>query len=257
MKKLDIPANLTVRAYKSIKKYVLDGYLNENSRLTEQFLTRQLGISTSPVREALNRLESEGLIRIEPRKGACLRTLSRKEIADLYDLRLALEAHVVRTAHLKPNHIVELTQIIRSQRVLLAANDKFRYIAEDMRFHALLAIAAGNAQLCAVLENAQNQIWLARRTTYDLSSSSAPDSHEAVLRALEGGNRTRAVEAMSEHIERVRSCLLDYVRSRGRSGTGIPARAYETLPELSRLRSTGRSRTAAYPAGRTHRNLEE
>ena len=75
MKKLKIPSNLTKLAYDSIKEYILDGRLDENSRLTEEFLSTQLGISKSPIREALNRLETEGLIRIEPRKGAYLRRL--------------------------------------------------------------------------------------------------------------------------------------------------------------------------------------
>src|SRR5215469_14007133 len=98
MKKLKIPSNLTTLAYNSIKEYILEGRLDEDSRLTEEFLSTQLGISKSPIREALNRLETEGLIRIEPRKGAYLRRLSVDEVAELYDLREALEAHVVRTA---------------------------------------------------------------------------------------------------------------------------------------------------------------
>ena len=70
MKKIDIPSNLTTLAYNSIREYILQGRLDDASRLTEDFLSNQLGISKSPVREALNRLEAEGLIRIEPRKGA-------------------------------------------------------------------------------------------------------------------------------------------------------------------------------------------
>ena len=62
MKKLKIPSNLTTLAYNSIKEYILEGRLDENSRLTEEFLSTQLGISKSPIREALNRLETEGLI---------------------------------------------------------------------------------------------------------------------------------------------------------------------------------------------------
>jgi len=69
MKKLAIPNNLTTMAYNSIKEYIVNGRLDDNSRLTEEFLSTQLGISKSPIREALNRLEAEGLIRIEPRKG--------------------------------------------------------------------------------------------------------------------------------------------------------------------------------------------
>src|SRR5438876_11187946 len=98
MKKLKIPANLTALAYNSIKEYILDGRLDESSRLTEEFLSGRLGISKSPIREALTRLEAEGLIRIEARRGAYLPSLTIKEIDELYDLREALEVHAVRTA---------------------------------------------------------------------------------------------------------------------------------------------------------------
>jgi DNA-binding FadR family transcriptional regulator len=91
-----------------IKEFILDGRLDEDSRLTEEFLSTQLGISKSPIRDALNRLEAEGLIRIEPRKGAHLRRLSTEEVTDLYDLREALET--VRTAKLTPAFIADFRQ---------------------------------------------------------------------------------------------------------------------------------------------------
>src|SRR5690348_2853928 len=124
MKKLKIPSNLTTLAYNSIKEYILEGRLDEDSRLTEEFLSTQLGISKSPIREALNRLETEGLIRIEPRKGAYLRRLSTAEVTDLYDLREALETHAVRTAKLTPALFTDLHQSLKRQRAFLKANNK-------------------------------------------------------------------------------------------------------------------------------------
>jgi DNA-binding GntR family transcriptional regulator len=214
MKKLKIPSNLTTLAYNSIKVYILEGRLNENSRLTEEFLSTQLGISKSPIREALNRLEAEGLIRIEPRKGAYLRRLSHEEVVDLYDLREALEAHVVRTANLTPAVLVELRQSLERQRAFLKANDRPHYIEEDVHFHAELAQATGNAHLCAVLENVQNQIWISRRNSYDLSSSTAPNFHETIVETLEANDREKAETAMREHIQTVKARLLEFLERR-------------------------------------------
>jgi DNA-binding GntR family transcriptional regulator len=211
MKKLEIPNNLTTLAYSSIKSYILEGRLDENSRLTEEFLSTQLGISKSPIREALNRLETEGLIRIEPRKGAYLRRLSRDEVGELYDLREALEAHVVRTAKVTAPVIADLRQSLKRQRALLKANDRTHYIEEDVHFHAGLAQATGNAHLCAVLENVQNQIWLSRRSTYNLSSSTAPDHHENIVEALAANDRSRAEKAMRGHIQHVKGRLLEFL----------------------------------------------
>jgi DNA-binding GntR family transcriptional regulator len=213
MKKLKIPSNLTTLAYNSIKEYILEGRLDENSRLTEEFLSTQLGISKSPIREALNRLETEGLIRIEPRKGAYLRRLSPDEVTNLYDLREALETHVMRTARLTPAIVDELQDSLKRQRAYLKANDRARYIEEDVHFHATLAQATGNMHMCAVLENIQNQIWLARRKTYDLSSSSAPDYHESIVVALEREDRDKAESAMRDHIQNVKRRLLEFLQS--------------------------------------------
>src|SRR5215471_6042619 len=221
MKKLKIPSNLTTLAYNSIKEYILDGKMDEDSRLTEDFLSNQLGISKSPIREALNRLEAEGLIRIEPRKGAYLRRLSIDEINELYDLREALEVHVVRTAKLTPALLAELRQSLKRQRALLKANDKAHYIQEDTAFHAKLAQSTQNKYLCSVLENIQNQIWLSRRTSYDLSSSSAPDYHDAILKALEDSNSDKAQQAMRAHIRNVRERLVQSLDPKAPSGSPV------------------------------------
>ncbi|HWB83806.1 MAG TPA: GntR family transcriptional regulator [Bryobacteraceae bacterium] len=211
MKRLKIPSNLTSLAYKSIKEYILEGRLDEDSRLTEEFLSGQLGISKSPIREALNRLEAEGLIRIEARRGAYLRSFSVKEVADLYDLREALELHAVRTGQLSPELLKELHRSVKRQREYLKSNEKSKYIDEDMSFHAALAGTTGNTALCDVLENLQNQIWLFRRKTYDISSSTASDYHEMIVEALESEDRIRAERIMSEHISEVRKKLVDFL----------------------------------------------
>src|SRR5215471_563833 len=144
MKKLKIPSNLTSLAYDSIKRYIVDGKLDEGVRLTEEFLSTSLGISKSPIREALNRLETEGFIRIEPRRGAYLQDFSTADIRELYDLRNALETHAVRTLELSPALLGELKQGLRRMRKCLKENDKVHYIEEDMAFHAALANATNN-----------------------------------------------------------------------------------------------------------------
>jgi DNA-binding GntR family transcriptional regulator len=215
MRKLKIPTNLTSLAYKSIKEYILEGRLDEDSRLTEEFLAGQLGISKSPIREALNRLEAEGLIRIEARRGAYLRSFTNKEVENLYDVREALEVHAVRTGVFPAPLLKELKAGVKRLRTHLKANDRVKYIDEDVSFHASIARATGNAKLCDVLENIQNQIWLFRRKTYTLSSSSAPDAHEAILAALEDGDRPKAENVMREHISSVRQRLLEHLSERG------------------------------------------
>jgi DNA-binding GntR family transcriptional regulator len=212
IEKLAAPRNLTALAYESIKRYLLEGGLDEDLRLTEDFLSRQLGISKSPVREALNTLQSEGLIRIEPRRGAYLRRFTVKEVQDLYDLRETLEAHAVASAKVTPQLIASLEASIARTKKWLKAGDKLRHIEEDAWFHSAIADASGNAELCRVLTNIHHQIWLFRCKTYRLSSSTAPAAHRAILDALRKKNKKAAEAAMRAHIRLVRNKLIHHLK---------------------------------------------
>src|SRR5580698_10339640 len=138
IKKLEAPQNLTSLAYSSIKAYVLHEDLDETTRLTEELLSKQLGISKSPVREALNSLHTEGLIRIKARRGAYLRRFSIQEAKDLYDLREALEVYAVGVAEISPGLITALRQSTQRTRRFLKANDRRSHIDEDTKFHGLI-----------------------------------------------------------------------------------------------------------------------
>ena len=209
--RIEAPQNLTKLAYESIKAYILRENLDEDTRLTEEFLSKQLGISKSPVREALNSLCTEGLLHIEPRRGAYLRRFSRKEVLDLYNLRETLETYAVGVAELTPKLLTEMRKSAQRTEKLLKARDKQGHIEEDTRFHELISQATGNAELCRVLSNVQSQIWLCRRKTYDLSSSSAPSAHRAIVDALEKSDRKAAQAAMKDHISLVRERLIAFM----------------------------------------------
>jgi DNA-binding GntR family transcriptional regulator len=214
IKKLEAPQNLTALAYSTIKNYILREDLDEQTRFTEEGLSRQLGISKSPVREALNSLHTEGLIRIEARRGAYVRSFSSKEVVDLYGLREALEVYAVGTAVITPELLANLRRSVAHTRKLLKTGDRLGHIEEDMNFHGLIASASGNAELCRMLTNIQNQLWLCRRKTYNLSGSTAPGAHNAILIALEKGIRKAAQSAMRRHISLVRQRLLDSMQPR-------------------------------------------
>jgi DNA-binding GntR family transcriptional regulator len=213
MRKLTAPRNLTTLAYDSIKRHILEGKVDEETRLTEEFLSNRLGISKSPVREALNSLQTEGLIHIEPRRGARLRQFSVQEVRNLYDLRENLEVFAVSRADVTPTLLCDLAKSVERTRRFVHGNDKTRHIEEDTRFHNTIAAATGNDELCRVLRNIQDQIWLCRCKTYNLSASSASDAHLAILRALEDTDRKRAQAAMRSHIQHVRDRLVEFLES--------------------------------------------
>jgi DNA-binding GntR family transcriptional regulator len=200
--------NLTEMTYRSIKQNVLDGTFGLESRLTEEALSTQLGISKSPVREALNRLAAEGLISIEARRGAYLRQFSAKEVADLYELRELLEVQSISLAIITPDLLRSLAASITRTRAQLKAGSKSGHIQEDLVFHALIPAATGNEELCRVIENVQHKSLLCHSRSYELSSDSAPTAHLKIYQALRNGTKSEARAAMREHIVFVRDRLL-------------------------------------------------
>lgn len=214
MKKLTNIPNLTELTYRSIKEQLLDGTLSEGTRLTEEQLANQLGISKSPVREALNRLETEGLICIEARRGAYVREFSIKEVSDLYEFREVLELHSIAAAEITPALLAEMAESIERTKRFLAAGDKLKHIEEDLRFHGLIATASGNAEFCRVFQNIQQKSLLCRYKTYHLSGSTSPSGHGKIYQALKIHDRNAAQLAMQEHVRFVKDRLLESLETR-------------------------------------------
>ena len=199
--------NLTELAYLTVKQYILDGSLGGGAKLTEDSLAKQLGISKSPVREALNRLDSEGLICIEPRRGAYVRRFALKEACDLYSLREVLEVHAVGLVEITPFFLRDLAESIERTKQNLAENNMMAHVEEDIHFHTLIAAATGNTELSRILENLNNKSILCRSKTYRLSVATSLDNHNRIYCALKEGNRELAKKVMSDHILFVRDAL--------------------------------------------------
>jgi DNA-binding GntR family transcriptional regulator len=214
LQKLPKAPNLTEMTYLSIKQSVLTGSIEPSFRLTEEHLATQLGISKSPVREALNRLEAEGLIRIEARRGASVREFTAKEIQDLYNLRVVLELHSISAAAITPAVLNELADSIKRTEQILAAGDRLAHIEEDLRFHRTLAEATDNGELCRIFENVQQKSLLCRYKSYELSATSSPLAHKKIYRALKLGQLEDAQNAMRDHIVYVRDRLLADIENR-------------------------------------------
>ena len=141
------------------------------------------------------------MIRIEPRKGASVRTFSADEISDLYDLREALEVHALGSAEITGEVLADLRESVRRHRAHRERDDKIAYIEEDVHFHSIIASATGNKLLCQELENLQNLVRLLRLKTYDISSSVAVEIHTKLAESLANSDRTAAQELMRQHLQ--------------------------------------------------------
>jgi DNA-binding GntR family transcriptional regulator len=226
MVRLRIPDNLTQRAYRAIRDEIIKGKLNGHQHLTEGFFAKRFGISKSPIREALNRLEAEGLITIQPRRGALVSQFSNHDSVELLELREVLEALAIRNAELNPKMLARMRESLRATQGYLRANDMANYILEDTAFHTTLAEMSSNSRLRKILENLHNQSLILRRTTSLLTSHISIKQHSAILGALEKGRKDLAEKLMVQHICTVRKRLLEYLNSqqahRPGSGAHLP-----------------------------------
>ena len=208
MLKLTKNPNLTEQAYQSVKRQLLNGSFPEGSKLTEEYLSSALGISKSPVREALMRLESEGLISIESRRGAYVRKFSAQEVHDLYEVRALLEVHAVQNARITRELLEQMAASIERTRNNLEEGDKLRHIEEDIHFHGLIAASTGNTEFRRILDNIQQKSLLCRMATFYLSATTAPASHQKIYTAMRNGDIELAKRDMHDHILFVRDTLL-------------------------------------------------
>lgn len=211
--KLRIPENLTQRAYRAIRDEILKGKLNGKQRLTEAYFAERLGVSKSPIREALNRLEAEGLITIEPRRGASVANLSTDDITEIYELREILEGAAVRDMAVEEKMRARLRAALDAAKEALRSSDKVAYILADADFHRVIAQAAHNSRLRKILENMHGQMLVLRHRTFELSSDRSVIEHEAILQAIESGDTELASRRMTQHVRAVRKKLLAHLEN--------------------------------------------
>jgi DNA-binding GntR family transcriptional regulator len=200
--------------YASLRRALVAGQFDPGEPLTEGDLCRRFAVSRTPVREALVKLERDQLVRVVPKKGAFVRTLSHAEIRELYQLREALEGLAVRLAAPRVER-AELEDFARRFRELrgrrpLAYTD-VRALGEE--FHRYLVKRAGNTRLVQTLEDLREQlqpVWtmaiVAPRRVHGLLRE-----HLAIIGALERGNARRAERLMIEHVRRVRDAIFRMV----------------------------------------------
>ncbi|HMD01865.1 MAG TPA: GntR family transcriptional regulator [Candidatus Baltobacteraceae bacterium] len=195
----------------AIRAAIVSCEIAPGSRLVQDELAARFGVSRIPLREALRTLEAEGLVLSEPNRGAVCRPLEPKDIADLYDVRLALESLACRTAADRFADLRGATAQKRSSaESAIARHDLATLIDRDCAFHAGIAEATGNAHLAESLAASWSQIM--RAMHYFFTIERYPENvwieHEAIARAIAVGDAERAVGAMQTHILSSRSAIL-------------------------------------------------
>ena len=137
------------RAYEYLREEILSERLPPGAELLEVALSNELGVSRGPIREAIGRLAAEGLVTVRPRRGAVVRSLSKDEFLELYQVREALEIMAVRLAvpRLRPDDLARLDDLIATMSVDAARNAVEAFFEANAAFHAFIVEASGNGKL--------------------------------------------------------------------------------------------------------------
>ena len=188
-----------------LREDILSGELDAGTVLGEVALAESFGVSRGPIREALSRLASEGLVTIVPRRGAEVTRLTREEFLDAYQVREALETLAIRLAvpRLGDAELARLRQL-HDEMVEHAERDEVQaFFDANARFHQAFVEASGNRKLEEFYRLLLGQMgrYLARSLALRGTLERSVSEHQAILEAVEAGDAERAARLLAEHIE--------------------------------------------------------
>jgi DNA-binding GntR family transcriptional regulator len=208
---------LTDSVYEAVKELVMDQHIEPGARVNIDQLARELKVSPTPVREALARLEMDGLVIKEPLRGYSIApVLDAAAFEQLYEVRLLLEPYVARRACERANRplVSALRKEIEAMRKTLDGRKRERslryrtfreFALEDARFHEAIAAACGNDLLGETLSRMRPHLHLYRLYYSTGIGEETAAEHEVIVEAIASGRPDDAAEAMAEHIRKSQS----------------------------------------------------
>ncbi len=209
--------NLRERVYEVLKRRIIFQEILPGEKIDEEFLSNRLGVSRTPIRESLCRLENEGIVEIVPRKGAFVVKHSKERIVEILLVREVLEGLAVRLA---VTHMDELT--FKEMRLLFEnfseANIRDRsinYTQADLEFHMLIVSKSKNNLLNNMMKILNDHIQMLRLRTVALEGRPEQSliEHLKIIEALEKRNASLAESLMREHIHNIRESILRSIES--------------------------------------------
>lgn len=200
-----------------MKEAIISGEFKPGERLMEVQLASRLGVSRTPVREAIRKLELEGLVIMVPRRGAYVSDLSQKDILEVFEVRTALEGLAASLAaeRMSNEEIHMLSEIMERFRECVDEGDQNGIIEADTEFHNLIFQTTRNDRLIQIYSNLQEQLKRFRKKyleAYKRPNKLVPE-HERVLEAIKKRTPETARKAAERHLE---STQEDFIRSMGK-----------------------------------------
>lgn len=220
--KLDSYKPLREIVFETLRDAIIKQVLKPGERMMEIQLAEELGVSRTPVREAIRKLELEGFVVMIPRKGAYVADISLRDITEVFEIRGALEA---LAAGLACERITEEELEELERHLVIEAEYTEKQLLEnlidiDTEFHDILYGASRNSRLVGFLNNIREQILRFRKTSFTNPGrvTKALEEHKKLVEAIAARDVTLAQQLALEHVENVENGLIDFLKQRGELG---------------------------------------
>ncbi len=217
-KKIHIRPNLSEAVYEVIKEWLVNETLETGAKIKEGEIAKQLGVSRTPVREAIHKLEREGLVEIIPRYGTFVASIFPKDIQEIYDIRGALETLALKSGflHINKKKLLEMKQLHERCEEPLKKGNLSPFLKMDAKFHDFIIKASGNRRLAQLMGNLKTQIRVSK-----LESLSVPgraekslEEHKNIISAMLEEDEKKAEKLLKEHTNKAKKNLLHLINER-------------------------------------------
>lgn len=204
--------------FHTLRQAILKGELKPGERLMEIQLAKKLGVSRTPIREAIRKLELEGLVLMIPRKGAEVAEITEKNLRDVLEVREALERLAVRLAceQITKAQVREVREAAEAFQDGLTSGNVTEIAEADEHFHDLINLATGNQKLIQILHNLREQMYR-YRVEYLKNEAVFPqllEEHESLIRAIERRQKEQAAEIVCRHINNQAEAISGIIRTK-------------------------------------------
>lgn len=222
LKAISQPLPLAKMAYERLRDSILHGQLVPGEVYNEMNLAKDLGISRTPVREALLELSAQGLVIFLPRKGVLVKHFTRKDVEEIFELRRVIElAAIEKVAQLRPaGDLSKLKKHLDEQRKAVLNKDLTGFMKADRAFHATFCDLADNRRLFQILENVRDLIHFLGMQGLGAAgrAETVIEEHERVLKAVAQRDAGKARKEMERHLSLSKEVVLQYYDSRNGKG---------------------------------------
>ena len=205
--------------FNTLRQAILRGEFKPGERLMEIQLANKLGVSRTPIREAIRKLELEGLVIMIPRKGAEVADITEKSLRDVLEVRKALEELAVQLAceKITQEELEELEKAGENFKKVLKKSKDITEVAEaDVRFHDVIYMATDNQKLILLLNNLREQMYR-YRVEYLKREEAYPQliaEHAAIIEYISKGEKKAATDVMCKHIDNQVTTVIDVIRTK-------------------------------------------